>query len=215
MIRYFNALMMVALCGCSLHHSPLPEFSTVLEEFSFYDGYAIQEQAQFFGIPRDLDQFIAGMRAAQKGDPLDGANTPLFTRVKEERFLQQSQDNLAAAENFLRGLIDNPDVIEKVPEKLYTQVLKPGKGPEIPISDLMSMSYAASTLIMGKEEVVSSSNGVIALSVLDTIPGFAQGVQGMRSGETRKIFIHPDLAYGSCGGALEPNQILIIEVTAQ
>lgn len=50
------------------------------------------------------------------------------------------------------------------------------------------------------------------ISVADTIPGFAQGVKGMQAGERRKLYIHPDLAYGLYGGKLEPNQLLVIEL---
>lgn len=35
------------------------------------------------------------------------------------------------------------------------------------------------------------------LDLAETIPGFAHGLQGMREGEKRHIFIHPALAYGA------------------
>jgi peptidylprolyl isomerase len=45
----------------------------------------------------------------------------------------------------------------------------------------------------------------------DAIPGFAMGLVGMRVGERRKLFIHPDLGYG-IQGHVPPNSLLIAEV---
>ena len=46
------------------------------------------------------------------------------------------------------------------------------------------------------------------------IPGWEQGVTGMRVGETRKLTIPPELAYGSAGagGVIPPNATLIFTI---
>ena len=45
------------------------------------------------------------------------------------------------------------------------------------------------------------------------IPGFEQGVRGMRVGGKRRMFIPPSLAYGSSGsGNIPPNASLVFEV---
>jgi FKBP-type peptidyl-prolyl cis-trans isomerase FkpA len=45
------------------------------------------------------------------------------------------------------------------------------------------------------------------------IPGFDQGVRGMRVGGRRRIYIPPNLAYGSQGsGPIPPNASIVFEV---
>jgi FKBP-type peptidyl-prolyl cis-trans isomerase 2 len=47
------------------------------------------------------------------------------------------------------------------------------------------------------------------------IPGFDQGVRGMRVGGKRRMYVPPSLAYGSSGsngGQIPPNASLVFEV---
>ena len=50
-----------------------------------------------------------------------------------------------------------------------------------------------------------------ALPIKQSIPGFAKGLVGMKEGEKRILYIHPELAYG-LAGHLPPNSLLIFEV---
>ena len=73
------------------------------------------------------------------------------------------------------------------------------------------VSYAFSTLDGVKIEFEDQVAVPCKISVDVVIPGFAMGVTGMRQGEKRKLYIHPDLAYGTTGPML-PNSLLIAEV---
>jgi FKBP-type peptidyl-prolyl cis-trans isomerase len=45
------------------------------------------------------------------------------------------------------------------------------------------------------------------------VPGFDEGVAGMRVGGTRRIIIPPDLGYGARGsGPIPPNSILVFRI---
>jgi FKBP-type peptidyl-prolyl cis-trans isomerase len=47
-----------------------------------------------------------------------------------------------------------------------------------------------------------------------TIPGFEQGVVGMRAGGKRRVYVPANLAYGSAGsqGGIPPNAALVFEI---
>ena len=49
------------------------------------------------------------------------------------------------------------------------------------------------------------------MPIKQSIPGFAKGMLGMKEGEKRVLYIHPELAYGLTG-QLPPNSLLIFEV---
>lgn len=48
----------------------------------------------------------------------------------------------------------------------------------------------------------------------ETILGFAKGVEGMREGERRKLYIHPELGY-ALFGHVAPNSLLIVDVEVE
>lgn len=64
--------------------------------------------------------------------------------------------------------------------------------------------------------VQGSEAGVISYTVgsAQLIPGFDQGVRGMRVGGKRRMYIPPSLAYGSAGsgGVIPPNASIVFEV---
>ena len=39
----------------------------------------------------------------------------------------------------------------------------------------------------------------ITIPLDQTIPGFSKGIVGMKEGEKRRLFVHPDLGYGTTG----------------
>jgi FKBP-type peptidyl-prolyl cis-trans isomerase FkpA len=54
---------------------------------------------------------------------------------------------------------------------------------------------------------------VFTVGSSQVIPGFSQGVQGMRVGGTRRVVIPPDLGYGSrANGSIPANSTLIFEI---
>lgn len=53
----------------------------------------------------------------------------------------------------------------------------------------------------------------VVLGVSNIIPGFQQGIVGMRVGGKRRVYMPPNLAYGSSGsGPIPPNASLVFEI---
>ena len=62
------------------------------------------------------------------------------------------------------------------------------------------------------ETLLHKEEDPVIVSFEDTIDGFREGVRGMKEGEERTLYIHPELAYGEGHRVEEPNKLIIIEV---
>jgi len=104
-----------------------------------------------------------------------------------------------------------------LPEGIIYQVLREGAGAATSNTQTMRLHY---TLFLASGKRVESSRDVeipkplsLKLGQGDFIKGFELGVEGMKLGEIRRIFIPSELAYGETGqGAVPPNTNLIFEV---
>ncbi len=91
-----------------------------------------------------------------------------------------------------------------------------GKGPEAKAGDTVSVHYSG-FLTDGSPFDSSLASGQpfeFQLGAGDVIPGWDQGVAGMKVGGKRKLTIPPDLAYGAAGagGVIPPNATLVFDV---
>ncbi|MCH9624978.1 MAG: hypothetical protein S4CHLAM123_01400 [Chlamydiales bacterium] len=184
------------------------------QQISFYRGYILwQEYLQRPGMRYDFEQVIAGMRAAEQGEIFSCDEDTLQVKVYQfqERLLaKQTEENLADAEAFL-AKIAKEGAVELVPGKLYYKQLQNGNGKATKPQNIPLLTYSIWSYNRWGEMEIVSFDDPLPISLRDTIPGFAQGVAGMYEGEVRKLFIHPDLAYGTYG-KLDPNLLMIFEV---
>ncbi|CRH60051.1 peptidyl-prolyl cis-trans isomerase [Chlamydia trachomatis] len=150
---------------------------------------------------------------------IDGQSAPLtdteyekqMAEVQKASFEAKCSENLASAEEFLKENKEKAGVIELEPNKLQYRVVKEGTGRVLSGKPTALLHYTGS-FIDGKVFDSSEKNKEpILLPLTKVIPGFSQGMQGMKEGEVRVLYIHPDLAYGTAG-QLPPNSLLIFEV---
>lgn len=103
------------------------------------------------------------------------------------------------------------DVTELVIEDLVV-----GTGAEAKTGDAVTVHYTG--WLTDGSEFDSSVGGQPFQFVLgngEVIPGWDQGVAGMKVGGKRKLTIPPDLAYGAAGaggGIIPPNATLVFDV---
>lgn len=134
-----------------------------------------------------------------------------MAEMQKHIFERKAKENLSLAEKFLRENSKNAGVVEVQPCKLQYKIIKEGAGKVVSGKPTALLHYKGSFM---NGQVFSSSDTnkePILLPLNQTIPGFALGMQGMREGETRILYIHPDLAYGT-SGQLPPNSLLIFEI---
>lgn len=96
------------------------------------------------------------------------------------------------------------------PTKLVTKDLKVGTGAVVKAGQTLSVDYIGVSCSTGKIFDSSYSRGQPAsFSLSGVIPGWQQGIPGMRVGGERLLGIPPKLAYGSTGqGGIAPDETL-------
>jgi FKBP-type peptidyl-prolyl cis-trans isomerase len=104
---------------------------------------------------------------------------------------------------------------------LQTADLQPGTGVGAAVGDVVVVNYTGWLFDKGKADnkgtQFDSTSGktpfTFILGAGEVIPGFEQGVLGLKVGGMRRVTIPPDLAYGAYGsGSIPPNATLLFEV---
>ena len=95
--------------------------------------------------------------------------------------------------------------------------LEVGTGPEAANGDTLNVRYTGWLYDPGAPEnkgrQFDSGTFEFVLGAGQVIPGWDQGLVGMRVGGLRRLVIPPDLAYGDRGqGSIPPNATLLFEV---
>lgn len=101
------------------------------------------------------------------------------------------------------------------PTSLVKKDLVVGKGPVVKPGDTVTVQYVGINWSNGKEFDSSWDRGQPATFPLDqVIPGWTNGIPGMRVGGRRELVIPPDQAYGPQGSppAIGPNETLVFVV---
>jgi len=105
----------------------------------------------------------------------------------------------------------------KAPKKLQIKDLEPGSGPAAQPGQNVQVQYVGVSYANGRQFDASWDRGepfAFQLGAGQVIPGWDQGVAGMKVGGRRQLVIPPDLAYGKQGSppAIGPNETLVFVV---
>jgi peptidylprolyl isomerase len=103
------------------------------------------------------------------------------------------------------------------PTTLQTKDITEGSGAEAKAGDNLTMQYVGVNYADGKEFDSSWSAGqpfTFQLGTGQVIPGWDQGIAGMKVGGRRELIVPPDLGYGAQGSppAIKPNETLVFVV---
>ena len=103
------------------------------------------------------------------------------------------------------------------PTELVIEDLVVGDGQEATVGMQVTVDYAGISWSNGREFDASWNRNdtfSFGLGAGMVIPGWDQGVQGMKVGGRRRLTIPPQMAYGSsgAGGVIGPNETLIFVV---
>lgn len=183
------------------------DISKISEAF----GHLIGKNIESLGFKFDIAQLIKGLQDATLGkqSPMTEVEcVKAISDAQEAIYKEQAKENLAKAENFLAKNQKEKDVVSTENNKLQYRIDKAGEGAVVEEHASPLIRYVGK-FIDGNSFDSSKEDAVISLD--ETIPGFTKGLLGMKEGEKRTLFIHPDLAYGT-SGHLPPNSLITFEV---
>jgi len=143
---------------------------------------------------------------------IDEEYNSLITTIQENAFNEVAKTNLADAEKFFSENSRNSDIVELETGKVQYQVLETGSGIEVLEHTAPAIRYTGKYIdgtIFGCSE---DSGGPVTIPLDQTISGFSKALIGMKEGEKRRVFIHPEEGYGISSGHLPPNSLLIFDV---
>ena len=103
------------------------------------------------------------------------------------------------------------------PKNLEVEDIEEGSGATAKAGDTVSVQYVGVGYESGEEFDASWGRGepfTFQLGAGMVIPGWDQGVEGMKAGGRRELVIPPELAYGEAGSppAIGPNETLVFVI---
>ena len=103
------------------------------------------------------------------------------------------------------------------PNRLVTRDIAIGTGTQAGVGDVLEVNYVGALLSDGTEFDASwnrSQTFFVPIGMGAVIPGWDQGIVGMREGGRRVLITTPDLAYGSsgAGSSIPPDATLVFVV---
>ena len=166
------------------------------------------------GLDFDVDSLVKGIKdgAAGKPSPMDEKEYEQAMLKLQQRALETiATKNLSEANAFMQKNAKEAGIVELIPGKLNYIVVQEGSGPAVEENGTPQIKYTGKYIdgtVFGSSE---PTGGPISVPLDQTIPGFGKGIKGMKEGEKRRLFVHPDVGYGTTG-QLPPNSLLIFDV---
>ena len=161
----------------------------------------IGKNLQSLKVPLDMEAIAKGLQdeAAGLSSPINEEDCLLnLVKLQEEK-------NLKDAITFLEANQKRKGIILLQDGKLQIEIVRKGEGQIV-------QSYNSPLVRLKKENNDSKPDFKEEILALDeAIPGLRDGIVGMREGEIRKLYIHPELGNGKAGFD-PPNSLLMVEV---
>lgn len=215
MLRFSYLIVAFALAS-SLSAENQAEESKKLEaeqlaKISEAFGHIIGKNIETIGVQLDIARVVKGLQDASQGKNSPMSETECvqaISKVQEIIFQEQCTQNLQKAADFLKQNAKEKGVVSLEEGKLQYKIETEGKGALVQEHASPMIRYTGKYLD-GKVFGASKEDEHVCLD--ETISGFTKGLIGMKEGEKRTLYIHPDLAYGT-SSYLSPNSLLTFEV---
>ena len=174
-------------------------------------GHVISKNLENIGVKFDMTQVIKGLEDAIAGKEAPMSEMECIQAIASAQakvFKEQCAENLRRAETFLADNSKTDGIVRLEEGKVQYVVTSEGTGAVIEDHFSPLVKYTGKHL---DGTVFGASKEEEMISLDEIIPGLKAGLLGMKEGEKRTVYIHPDLAYGTTG-YLPPNSLLTFEL---
>jgi peptidylprolyl isomerase len=159
----------------------------------------------------------AGVAACGSGDSSDSETAATSTPTETPTAAPANVDEIVAGVG--KNTKKKPKIVKPQgdpPTQLVIKDLVKGTGPKAKPGDTLTMQYVGNSWSSGEQFDASWDRGQafpFQLGAGMVIPGWDQGMVGMRKGGRRLLIIPPDMGYGPQGsGPIGPNETLVFAV---
>jgi peptidylprolyl isomerase len=151
------------------------------------------------------------------GPASSSAGAPVGATATQSKGRACTADDVTTTGTFGQNpTITIPDSCDP-PKNLITKDLVVGNGPAAKSGSSLEMNYLLVTW-SNKQKLDSSFDRgqtfPLQLGAGQVIPGWDQGLVGIKQGGRRLLIIPPNLAYGQGGNGIQPNETLVFVVDA-
>ncbi len=227
MVRVFGGLIVGAAVLCCLvactEEPQDVQLKSLEDQVGYGIGLRIGRDFRTQGVAIDPKVLLKGVEDGLSGAPpllsdeeIQKALTALQAELnqrQEKRRKALAEENLRAGQAFLEQNGKKAGVVT-LPSGLQYQVLRQGEGRIPGQNDRVTVHYRG-RLIDGTEFDSSyARNKPATFPVAGVIPGWSEALRRMPVGSQWRIFLPPDLAYGSqgAGSMIGPNAVLIFDI---
>ena len=126
--------------------------------------------------------------------------------------------NRTQADAFIASVAQRPGV-QRLPSGVLYTISEEGEGAKPSLQSRVAIEYTG-RLADGTVFDESPEGETVEFPVGNVVPGFRDAILDMRPGETRTVYLSPDLAYGQTGapgpggqGGIPPNAALEFDIT--
>ncbi len=206
-LLFVSFSLLLSTQGFSEEKKEGPDISKLSEAL----GHMIGKNLLDMGVNLDIAQVVKGLKDSSQGKvpPLnENECVAAISTAQEEVFKDKAKTNLQAAETFLKKNSEEKGIVTLEEGKIQYKIETEGSGALVAAHGTPLVKYTGKFL---DGKVFGSSKEEEDISLDELIPGLKTGLIGMKEGEKRTLYIHPDLGYGTAG-MLPPNSLLCFEV---
>lgn len=199
----------------ALAPSDFPEASIAQKvlEASEAIGVLMAKSIQSLGINYDSDKVVQGFKDTLQGrdNKSEMECVEIVAQAQEAVFKEMAALNLKKTEEFLNQNKSALGIKELEANKLQYKIEKEGNGPVVDENCTPIVRYTVKFLDEAIEEP-SKDESRINLREEELIVGFKKALIGMKEGEKRIVYIHPDLAFKTKDYNRHTNSLLTFEI---